>query len=285
MPETNYHKKIVEYYKATENAYRDSWDLDKSMSIHYGYWDKKVSNFSQSLIRMNEVMLEAAEIKPADKVLDAGCGVGGSSIFLASTLGCHVTGITLSERQVQQARQNAEQRGVSSNVEFHAMNYLQTDFPEASFDVVWACESVCYADDKDKFLKEALRVLKPGGRLIVADGFVSKFAYNDRYIIQKWLSGWQVNYLESPMRFRNFMELDGYNEVNYTNISKYVGHSSLRLLKFYFLATGWLIWKTISFSNKSTPIQRNNIKACWFQYWGLKQGLWQYGLVSGIKPV
>lgn len=96
MPPTDYHEKIVQYYKDTENAYKDSWDLNNSLAIHYGYWDEQVKTFSQSLIRMNEVMVETAGIKSSDIVLDAGCGVGGSSIFLAAKLGCKVSGITLS---------------------------------------------------------------------------------------------------------------------------------------------------------------------------------------------
>ena len=104
----SYHKNIVEYYNSTEHSYKDAWDLNNSLAIHYGYWDSTVKSFSQSLLRMNEIMIEAAEIKSSDKVLDAGCGVGGSSIFIATNKGCNVTGISLSERQVQQAIDNAK---------------------------------------------------------------------------------------------------------------------------------------------------------------------------------
>src|SRR5687768_12088387 len=103
MQKNEYHEKIVQYYDESEDAYKDSWDLNNSLAIHYGYWDDKVKSFSQSLIRMSEVMMETARIKSSDRVLDAGCGVGGSSIFLASTAGCRVTGITLSERQAELA--------------------------------------------------------------------------------------------------------------------------------------------------------------------------------------
>ena len=278
-----YHKQIVEYYRSTKDAYKDSWDLERSLSIHYGYWDAMVRSFPESLIRMNEVMMEAAHITKGDKVLDAGCGVGGSCIFLAATRGCHVTGITLSEEQAEQGRKHAVDRKLDHLVSFSVMDYCATTFPDSSFDVVWGCESICYAADKEKFVRESMRLLKPGGRLVVADGFVTKFVYNDRPVIQKWLEGWQVKYLESPMRFRNMMHLEGYMDVEYRNISKYVKHSSRRLLKFYFLATAWLWWKTIRFSNRSTLLQRKNIKSCWHQYWGLQQGLWQYGLITGRK--
>jgi SAM-dependent methyltransferase len=279
-----YHQKIIDYYRDTENAYKDSWDLNSSLSIHYGYWDKKVRSFPQSLLRMNEVMMEAAMIKLTDKVLDAGCGVGGSSIFLASTTSCQVTGISLSERQIEQAKANSMQKEVGTLVDFKVMDFCATDFPDASFDVVWGCESICYSEDKQQFVKEAWRLLKPGGRLVVADGFVTMSEYNERPVIRKWLDGWQVKNLASPKRFENLLGLHGFVNIEFRNISKYVAHSSRRLLKYYFLAKLYLLWKTLTFSNRSTVMQRKNIKACWHQYWGLKLKFWQYGLFVCQKP-
>lgn len=284
MTKQEYHQRIIDYYRQTENAYKDSWDLNRSLAIHYGYWDNQVHSFPQSLQRMNEVMMEEAGILEGDRVLDAGCGVGGSSVFLAAVLNCRVTGITLSERQVEQARVNAQSRKVDDKAEFRVMDYAQTDFPDQSFDIVWGCESICYAHDKEKFIREAFRLLKPGGRLVVADGFVSSFENNQHSKIRQWLDGWEVNYLESPERFNGFLQSAGFSHIRYRDISREAGRSSKRLYRFYFLASAYLVWKKINFSGPPTDMQKRNIKACLYQYKGLRQGLWQYGLFAAQKP-
>lgn len=99
-------------------------------------------------------------------LLDVGCGIGGSSRILAQDYNFDVTGVTISPQQVQRA-QELTPEGV--NAKFQVDDAMALSFPDASFDVVWSVEAGPHMPDKAVFAKELLRVLKPGGILVVAD--------------------------------------------------------------------------------------------------------------------
>ena len=85
---------ISNYYDYTQHHYERWWKLKESLSLHYGFWDEGVQNFNQALINTNKVMMELAKVGDGDTILDAGCGVGGAAIFLASNKNVKVNGIT-----------------------------------------------------------------------------------------------------------------------------------------------------------------------------------------------
>ncbi len=281
----NYHQNIIDYYQAGEVSYRDVWDLDNSMAIHFGYWDATTRTFPQSLLRFNEVLMQLANITRKDKVLDAGCGVGGSSIYLAQHTGCTATGITLSEQQVQKAQQNAQQKEVAHLVNFEAADYTQTHFPDESFDVVWALESVCYALDKADFIKEAFRLLKKGGRLIVADGFAADRIYNDaqKQIMDNWCHAWALKELVSMKTFEKVAVDTGFTQTYCKDVSQQVMHSSRRLYRLSLLAAAVGRMHKLVGKNYGNYHTLNNGKGAYYQYKAMKQGLWQYGIFYGEK--
>lgn len=283
MSFTEFHQDIIQYYNTTENSYIDAWDLNNSLAMHYGYWDQKVNSFPKSLERMNEVMMQTAEITDGEMILDAGCGIGGTCFYLAKKTNCQVVGISLSEKQVKKANTLAKQQNLETQATFEVQDFCKTTFQQNTFDVILACESVCYAIDKKLFLKEAHRILKPGGRLIIADGFVSKTENNKHKYIQLWLNGWQVNYLESPERMELFLKELDFKNIGYRDISKFIKRSSKRLYWIYFLANIYLFFKSITFSNKATLIQKKNIVACKYQYLAMKRKLWEYGIIKATK--
>ncbi len=119
-------------------------------------------------------------------VLDVGCGIGGTSRFLAKERGCDVTGVTISGRQVEIARKlSSEVPGATVDGEDAkvtlgdgAVRFLELDaekmgafFTAASFDCVWISEAMSHLPNKELFFRNAALLLKPGGKLVVADWF------------------------------------------------------------------------------------------------------------------
>lgn len=114
-------------------------------------------------------------------VLDVGCGIGGSSRILARDYGFAVTGVTISPNQVRRAQQLTPE-GVTAH--FQVDDAMALSFPDGSFDVVWSVEAGPHMPDKAVFARELLRVLKPGGVLVVAD-------WNQRDDRQIPLNAWE----------------------------------------------------------------------------------------------
>lgn len=283
-PET-YNQNIIDYYNRGEVSYRDVWDLDTSLAFHYGFWDKKTRNLRDALRKTNEVMAEIAGITKDDHVLDAGCGVGGSILFLSQTIGCRGTGITITPRQVEIASKTAKEKKISHLTNFLLMDFNQTTFQDETFTVYWGIESLCYANDKQALLREAFRLLKPGGKLIVADAFYSNEFYSpsEWEAVQQIWNSWAVDHLATEKEFRTGLEAAGFSNITYTNVTKMVLPSARRLWLF---GRGALLVGTLYslFGKKYGNLQSvGNTIAAVRQYQGLKQGLWEYGLFYAEK--
>ncbi len=275
-------KKIIDYYDQCFDHYRFFWDLDRSLAMHAGYWDASTKNLNEALRRENEILAQMAGISSGDHVLDAGCGVGGSSIFLANTFGCKVTGITLSAKQAEVARKKSFKFCKKENVpEFLVMDYTQTAFLDQSFDVVWAVESVCHAEKKEDFLKEAYRILRPGGRLIVADGFVHKSSLNNDRKMISWISGFGCQSLATIDEFIVAMDKLGFSNVSKKDITSNVLPSSKKLYRISFL--GIPFYTLLHMLGKASATKKANLVAARDQYLTLSKGLWSYYIVLGYK--
>jgi tocopherol O-methyltransferase len=274
---------ISRYYDLSEVHYNIMWNLRKSKSLHYGYWDDSTKTFHESLLNLNKVLAKYANIKSSDQVLDAGCGVGGSSVWLAKNIGCKVTGISLNKEQVRKANLLAQERGLDSLVSFMVNDYTATGLPDASFDIIWAIESVCYANDKSDFLKEANRLLKKGGLIIMADFFRrGDLKGKDADIIKEMAHGWAINDFSIPEQFDQQLQNNGFKTLVNEDVSQAVMPSAKRLYKAYLL--GFIPAKLYGLLNrKATSLGKKNVDTAKYQYIGLKNKLWQYKIYSAEK--
>ena len=139
-------------------------------------------------------------------LLDVGCGIGGSSRVLAKDYGFDVTGVTISPQQVKRAQQLTPE-GI--NAKFLVDDAMALSFPDESFDVVWSVEAGPHMPDKAVFAQELIRVLKPGGILVVAD-------WNQRDDRQKPLNFWEkpvMKQLLDQWSHPAFSSIEGFSEL------------------------------------------------------------------------
>jgi len=274
---------ISEYYDTTRAHYTRWWNLRESLSLHYGIWDEGVRSFAESLVNTNRVMMEICGISEGEKILDAGCGVGGAAFYLNCERNAEVTGISLSQKQIEAAREIAGKKGVAERVSFQVMDFIRTTFRDESFDVVWACESVCQAQDKTAFIKESFRVLKKGGKLIICDYFLPEENQPDKHsLIRKWCDTWAISGFITLDSFKTSLIASGYKEITSTDHTTKIIKSSRRM---YHSSLAGAVPSEIYnlFHPNVTRFAKTHYKSGYYQYRALKAGLWRYMIIRAVK--
>lgn len=275
---------VEKYYDKTRFDYRYVWNSRNTYSIHFGYYDDENTHHVAAVANMNRVLANKVGIKSGEKVLDAGCGVGGSCIWLAQNKSCASVGVSLVESQLKDAQKNIEKLALSDKISFLKADFTNIPLLDECFDVVWAIESQCHAVQKIDFYKEAFRLLKKGGRLVVADYFRLKRPFStpdDEQLLHDWLVRWAITDLDTEGEHRQACEQVGFKNFNCQNVNPHVRRS---LMNAYEHSAKW--HSTARVLNKLgivSSVQVGNAfgTICQFKAW--EQGLWYYGILSAQK--
>lgn len=116
-------------------------------------------------------VVQLANLKASDLVLDVGCGLGGTARHLADQFKCNVVGIDLTQEYVSVGERLTELVGLSDQVELRQASALELPYDGESFDIVWTEHVQMNIANKKQFYSEIARVLNPGGRLLFHDIF------------------------------------------------------------------------------------------------------------------
>ncbi len=150
-------------------------DDSLGLHVHWGYWDDpKKPDLSPTGIRraadgLTLQLFNQANLTDGQRILDVGCGFGGAvSMLNARHDSVDLVGVNIDGRQLEVARGHVKARNKNS-VSFIEANACELPFENRSFDTVLAVECIFHFPSKETFLREALRVLKPGGRLVFSD--------------------------------------------------------------------------------------------------------------------
>jgi tocopherol O-methyltransferase len=154
--------KIREHYDLASPFYRELW----GQHIHHGLFTSGRETVAEATDKLVEFLAERCGATPGARLLDVGCGLGGSAIWLSQKIGCRVTGINLSPVQIAMAEEAA--RGLENKPRFLLADANELSI-EGRFDIIWATESLSHLDRRDNFFRRASELLVMGGRICIAD--------------------------------------------------------------------------------------------------------------------
>lgn len=145
-----------------------------SRFLNFGYWEDHIRSPREASENLLSRLLSfIAEKKGA--ILDVACGTGATTRFLLNFYAPdQVTGINISTKQLETCRQ------VAPGCRFLEMDAVNLQFPDSTFDAIICVEAVFHFRTREKFLKEACRVLKDGGTLVLSDALISKVGKEQR---------------------------------------------------------------------------------------------------------
>jgi ubiquinone/menaquinone biosynthesis C-methylase UbiE len=139
----------VEFMKIQDILYPEHWHMGSEEAI--------------------DILATKAGLHKGMKVLDAGCGIGGPARYLAQKYDCYVTGLNISEYQINHAREKTKALGLENKVEYRVGSFMDMPFNDGTFDLVWSQDAFAHGPDKKKIIQECYRVLKSGGILAFQD--------------------------------------------------------------------------------------------------------------------
>lgn len=154
-------RSIERHYDSLALLYRAFW----GEHIHHGLWLSPSDPPRQAQVQLVEHLADRARIRNQERVLDVGCGYGATGRWLSGRFGCHVTGITISQAQARLARRLNARAVPGGRVSVLRGDAAYLPFARESFDVLWIIECIEHLSDKRRFVEDAARLLRPGGRL------------------------------------------------------------------------------------------------------------------------
>jgi MPBQ/MSBQ methyltransferase len=280
-------REVVTYYEDTGLDYGE-WSREYNM--HFGYYRFPMNPFRREpmLEEMNKKVFENLQLIDDDVLIyDIGCGLGATCRSFAKKYPAkEIKGITLVKWQIEKANILNLAAGLDSKIELILGDYTKMPFADNSADAVYALESCCQCEglDKGEFVKEMLRVLKPGKHFVIIDGFIKKepesFRGLLRYCYNEICKGWVLpSFPHIGLLTETIKNLGGDN-VETKDFSFRVAPSAFHAP---FAVVYFLIKKLLK-GEKLNSVRLRHLKSCFL---GLILGMFRhrfcYSMITGSK--
>jgi ubiquinone/menaquinone biosynthesis C-methylase UbiE len=209
-------EEIIEYYKI--NWLNRIANLDKNISpnFHYGIIKKNSSDLDAKE-ELNRLLFQKVESRRPTRILDAGCGIGATASFLTKKLKkAEVYAVNIDPAQIALGKK----RYKSKRIKWCTADYSDLPFEKGFFDIVFGIESICHTKKKARFFKEASRILKKGGLLVIFDNFITKkLSDSEKNLVNKVQKGWHTS-LFNEKELPRITKQAGLKLVELTNLSE-----------------------------------------------------------------
>jgi tocopherol O-methyltransferase len=220
MTWTDLKSKIQRHYDVGASLYRSCWGIH----VHHGYWRRGAESKEAAQEQLIEILADRAAIEPGSRILDVGCGFGGSCKYLAERFEARTVGISISPEQMRVAREIT--CGCVPRPLLTLMDAENLGF-RAEFDVIWAIESISHLERKTDFFRSAFDLLAPNGRIAIVDWFKNEGLSRDeedRYV-QPIVNGMLLPRLETVRQYREEIENLGCRILTIEDISAQVSQT------------------------------------------------------------
>lgn len=151
---------VSEHYDRLDHFYRQLW----GEHVHHGLWTDPAFTAEEAVRHLVRAVAQDAQLEAGSRVCDVGCGYGAPARLWADEYGAEVTGFTVSAVQHTYAQQQSVN---GPTPEYRLQDFLSNDLPDGSMDAVVAIESLSHIRDQSQVFREAARVLRPDGRLVM----------------------------------------------------------------------------------------------------------------------
>lgn len=280
-------QKVLRYYLDTGLDYGE-WS--REFNMHFGYFKFGMNPFRRErmLEEMNQQVFNHLQLTDADVLIyDLGCGLSAPCRSFAKRFPeKKINGVTIVPWQVEKARELNDAAGAGAVIELVLGDYTQLPFVNNSADGVFALESCCHCEGLDKaaFVKEMMRVLKPGKRFVIVDGFIkqdpSTFKSLLGYSYQQVIQGWALPSFPHLGLMTEAIRQNGGDQIQIKDFSFRVAPS---VMHSPFTVLFFLVKKFFQ-GEKLNPVRIGHLKACLLGLvLGMHRKQFAYCLVTGVK--
>jgi len=259
---------LIDFYNQATEDYK-FWSKDFNM--HFGYYIPFKTNIfkrDSMLNEMNNQVIKRLKLNPnKSSLVDLGCGMGGTMRYaLKKHKNLSAFGVTLSDFQVKKGNVLLK----NQNGTILKENYNNTSFPSNSFNAALAIESFCHSGHDKASLQEAYRILKPNGKLVIADAFLkkqeSKLCYGGYYAYKNLCNHWNLEKLETINNMAKNLKSQGFKNIKIEDVSFRVAPSVLHVP---FAIIGFTLKKLF----KSKILKRESLHNLKGSFYALLSGL------------